>query len=447
MSLRNPLDAAVPATLTVSLADGLLQATGAVDLAPRGQTETVLWIGEVPAAFPLTRFGWRVCLEASGRADCLEGTADVEGALVDAARYLLRLQETHPDGRYSLYFFTDAYAARFLHALAGHLEAPGVRERLERRLGEVTPEALRASAYRFCDLVIDRQDASGGLPIGYADRDDLRYTADGGSIALGFLQIAGHCADPLRRARYLEAGRRYAAFREALFITPETSARLQAQFGPGSPGTQAGFYGLGTINADLVTKTGRWPEPRLEERGLYWVMPISVGAICALHRLDPAQETCAEVIRRDAAEYLGKDCYPLSRASYFHVEGLLWLLEAVADEPTRAALRERIHTADRYARGEPAGLTYLQGRGALHWLNLATARALIGDSPAARAGLAQIAWTMAAASTALSLDGLAERFPTSVYGPSAGGYRCLTHSAIALMELLQPGSTLLPRQP
>ena len=173
-------------------------------------------------------------------------------------------------------------------------------------------------------------------------------------------------------------------------------------------------------------------------------MPISVGAICALYRLDPTQAACAEVIRRDAAEYLGKDCYPLSRVSYFHVEGLLWLLQAVADDPTREALRERIESSARYALGDAVGLTYFQGRGALHWLNLATARALLGDSPAARAGLAQLAWTMASESTALSLDGLAERFPTSVYGPSAGGYRCLAHSAIALMELLQPGSTLLP---
>jgi hypothetical protein len=441
VTLTNPLPTPVSGRVRINVADGLMRADQPVALKP-GFTDMTVKLGQVSDKFPMKRFSWRVSLDAGGKHDIMSDSVDVERTLIGAARYMMSAQNEHPDGRYSIYFFSDIYAARALFALGGYLRDPAVWKRNADLLAGLKPSDFTASAFRFCDMVVSRQTPEGGLPIGYAERGNLIFTADDGTIVLGLLQIASHMGDDARAHRYVEAARKYFAFRESLYITAERSKRLQEQYGKDAKGTREGLYGLGVLNSDMLKKGGeRWPEPRIEERGISWVMPISMGSVAALDLLDPSNSDYHKVVLRDAAEIIGRD-YPITRTSYFHVESLFWMRQAVSDERLRAGLGRKIDQFIPGLLGWDDALTYFQGRGTLQWLNLVYYQRLIADTPRVRALLLRGVWDLCSDTSNYSVDVIAERFPITRYGPSAGGYRCVSCAAISFMEMLKPGGTL-----
>ncbi len=445
VSVLNPLSTSVSGRVTVTVADGLMHGSETARLKPGGFTDVTVNLGEAPQAFPMTRFKWRAEVEAGGRHDALADTVDVERSLIQAAIYMMNVQKGHPDGRFSIYFFTDIYTARTLFALSNYLRAPAVWERNADLLAGLKPHDFAESAFRFCDMVVSRQTAEGGISIGYAERDNLLFTADDGTIVLGLLQIASQMGDDARAKRYTEAGRKYFKFRESLYISAEKSKRLQEQFGKDAPGTREGLYGLGLLNSDMLKKNGEhWPEPKIEERGIQWVMPISMGAVAALDLMNPSSPEYHPVVLRDAAEIINQD-YGIGRSSYFHVECLFWMRQAITDPDIRAKLLTKIEQFIPQVLGADDTPYYFQGRGALHWLNLAYYRQ-IEDSARTRAPMAQGVWQLCSESSGGSLKGIADRFPSTAYGPSCGGYRTVAYGSIALMELLKPGSTRLQKR-
>lgn len=443
VTVFNPGSSSATGTVTVSVADGLMHGVRSIALKPGVCSEIEIGLGEVGEKFPFAGFRWRAELAVGDRRDVMSDTVNMERSLVRAATYAMRVQKAHPDGRYSVYFFTDIYTARMLFAVGNYLRDPAVWKRNADLLTGLRPNDFSDSAFRFCDMIVSRQRPDGGIPIGYAEHSGLIFTADDGSIALGLLQIASWMGDDARAQHYRDAARKYFGFRESLYITAEKSTRLQSQFGKDSPGTREGFYGLGILNSDMLTKGGeRWPKPRTEERGIYWVMPVSMGAVCALDLVSRGSADYHKVVLRDATEFVSKD-YPISRASHFHVEGLFWLRQAVTDPELRGRLDQKIGQVIPALMGWDDALTYSQGRGALHWLNLAYYRRLVADTPRVRALQLQGVWDLCSDTSCCSVKGIADRFPTTSYGPSAGGYRCASYGSIALMEMLRPGSTLL----
>lgn len=444
VSVLNPQDVALDGRVSVTAANEMIGGVHPVTLRPRELTEVVVNLGSIDEEFPMKRFSWSVNLDACGTRDVMSDTVDVERSIIKAAQYALDLQRRHADGRYSIYFFTDIYTARMLFALSRYLENPDVWERNRELLAGMKPSDFRNSAFRFCDMIAAIQSPEGSIPIGYADHRGDMYTADDGTIVLGLLQIASWLPkDDPRAQRYLEVARRYFVFRESMYITPEKSACLQEQFGQGARGTNAGWYGVGVLRSDMFGDDKTiWPDLRPEGRGYQWVMPISMGAVAGLRLLDPSNARYAEVVARDAAEYIGKD-YPVSRSSYFHIECLYWMLQAADDPEIRAHLIRKIEQGLPYLLGSSDTLLYFEGRGALHWLNLAYRREQIGDDDRTRAAMLSGIWSLCSESSNYSMLRMADQFPMTTFRPPIGAYRCIVHGSIALMEMLDPGSTQL----
>lgn len=426
----NPLSHPIGGELVIDVANGKMKARQPVALRP-GLTEVEVKIGVVPADFPMTHFRWSAKLTTAQGEDTWADTVDLKRSLIEAAGYILDCQKAYRDGRFGEHFFTEIYAARLLHAL-------GLRTG-ERKMIE--------SGLRFCDMLVARQRPDGGIPLGYADNSGVIYTADDGTDVIGLLQIASWMNDAQRAKTYIEASRKYLAFREALYVTPEKSARLQEQFGKDAAGTKVGNYGLGILKSDYI-KGDRvpWPELKTEERGVPFVLTISMGAPAAMQLLDPKPEYLA-VVKRDADEYL-TGYYPMSKSSHFAAECVFWMRQALTDKPTQAGFDAKIRQFMPFTLGEADGAFYFQARGSLRLLSMAYYRRFIADEPHVRAAMLQSIWDACSHSSSYSMASVGAHFPVVSYGPSEGGFRYVTYTSIGLVEILQPGSTLLgPKRP
>lgn len=443
----NPRGVKAPCRLSINVANGRLLGEKGVVLPPRELSEIEISLGQVGQDFPMEDFTWQAELRCGSDRDGMSDGIDVERSIIQAAKYAINLQKHHRDGRYSIYFFTDIYTARMLFALSGYLADPDVWNRNRDLLVGMKPSDFADSAFRFCDMIASKQSTEGAIPIGYSDHRGDMFTADDGTIVMGMLQIASWLpkGDP-RAQRYLDVARKYFAFRESLYITPEKSRRLQEQFGPGATGTTAGWYGVGILSTDLF-KEGQeiWPALAVEERGYHWVLSISMGAVAGLQLLDPSNPDYGKVVLRDANEIITKD-YPISKSSHFHVECLYWMLQAIDDPQVRQGLIRKIEQSMPHLLGGNEMLLYFEGRGALNWLNLAYYREKIGDDSRTRAATLSGVWSLCSESSSYSMRRMADQFPMTTFRPPIGAYRYIVHGSIALVEMLDPGSTFLRPQ-
>lgn len=444
VSLDNPLSIPVKGKLTLSAAKNRINSSRPFRIEARQTQECVMELGTIGADFPLTDFDWKLTLETEQGTDVIEDHVSVEKSLIRIAKNMLELRKTHRDRRISNHFFTDMYGARALLQLGLYLRDGQARQRNADVLGKLTGEDFIRSAGELADMMAVAQDPDGSIPLGYNEIKRIRWVADNGSNALGLAQMASWFENKFLRQRWLETARRYVDWRNTFYISPEKSRQLREKFGK-DKWTRPGNYGFGYMHSNWDTKED-WPERRREERGPDYVLGICIGVMGALDVLVDCP-LYHDIAIRDTKHFLDGD---YSAASYFQAEGIFWMYYTLDDKGIEKRIKDLLKESflpsvinDKkyqwFSRGS---------RSSLLWLTLAYYHHYIEDTAAVRASLLKAIWELCSESSEMSMDAVAERYSHSSHGNSISASKYAgTCSAIWLVELLNPGCTLLKDHP
>jgi hypothetical protein len=441
VTVQNPLPAIARGRLVVRAGGEKIRGELPLEI-PRKSTATrAVTLSTVPADFPFSRFDWSVTFErdeaspAFARSDTLADTVDVERGLLHAFAHLLRIQKKFPDGRYSQHYFGDSYGVRAMFVYLDLLRRdPSHMERNRDFWGQAgfSPESIRASARRFFDMLVRRQNENGALPMGYGEHHGVHNVADGGQMTLSISQIVPLLADdPRRQAAYLQLCRHFADWAETFYIDDELSKKLAAELpGEAAKGnTRDGHYGLG----DGYLKRN--------PTGPVWVMPDILGVQSALTFLDTNPEYPA-IVERNTRSYLDYD-YP--SVGIYTPEGLFWAWCAATDESLRWRIAENLRKSflvSVYA-GKERSPYDLGARGTLRTLSLLYYKRFLGDDENIRAALLKYIWSFASEDAPNGMRRLGEAHPKAYHGESITAAKYAAFSSIWAVELLEPGSSML----
>lgn len=374
----------------------------------------------------LRRFGVRVLLKRNGQAvDELVAQADALNALTAAGDWLRSNQE--PTGQFSRFYYADTYGARAMRVLATFTH--------NAKYG--------AAALRMTDMLVREQRADGGWWVGYGPPGDCVFVADDGCIALALVQLAAY-VDEGRRREYLGAARKFIEFRESFRITSEAAQELTRQYGEGHRGIVPGGLGVGYVRTDYFAKK---PYGRVhrEMRQFPWTLHCSLAFLGGLHSLAPSDEVY-RLAAQDTRWFLarvaeGKD----SVRSPYANEAAVWMLDTLDEDDLRGELSRLLrdqflpHAAQR----DRTWWTSSGGRGALLLPGLVYCSRQSDATPATKAALARALWSLCGSASPLSLPSIVSRHPHTVNGEVVM-YVCF--SSLGLAELLQPRSTMLPKE-
>ena len=151
-----------------------------------------------------------------------------------------------------------------------------------------------------------------------------------------------------------------------------------------------------------------------------------------------------QAIARRNANYYVKAVYPAS--GYYQAEALFWVRSVLNDHNLNEIIDNNLKRTfippllkgcenEMYLRG---------GRCTLNALPLLYYKRNIQDSPEVRAILLKYIWAFGSESSFGSMKRLSENYPKAVHGESLTVSKYAALSALWAMELLVPGSTLLP---
>ncbi len=439
LAMRNPLTVATQTDVSVKVDKRIEYDNPSMILKPNDLTIRKVKLRAVREGFPSLRFDWSVRMTTGDRSDEWCSCVDVERALLIAFRHLVRNQKLFPDGRISNHYFGDAYGVRAMLAFIHHAEHDqALIERHKAFFATCDFSDMRFCAYRFFDMLCDRQAPNGSMPMGYSEPGRVCNVADMGQISLAMAQSSQYVADPVRRERYLHAARRLARWAETYYIDAERSKRLKAAYPKAAARGWAdeGEYGLGAAG----------DKPR--QTGPGWVLADILGIQTYLAFYDtPEVRTWARPIYdRNTRYYLKQD---RSSEGYFQAEALFWLRKTIGDEQliaqidenlARTMLGKRYRTADH----EPYKLG---GRGSLNALPLLYYQRYIGEDANLRAVLLKYIWAFASQEALRNMERQSEAFPKSTHGEGLAASKFASFSALWAVEALYPESTITPILP
>lgn len=439
--VQNPLSEIVRGRVVVSVAGGNIR--GELPLAvPRESTATrTVALSAVPADFPFARFDWNVTFEREGeggedaRGDMLADTVDVERGMLHAFAHMLRIQKEFPDGRYSQHYFGDSYGVRAMFIYLDLLRRDPSRMERNRDFWSqpgFSPESIRASAQRFFDMLVRRQNEDGTLPMGYGEHHGVHNVADGGQITLSISQIVPLLADdPPRQAAYLQLCRHFADWAEAFYIDEALSKKLAAKYPEEAAkgNTRPGHYGLG----DGYLKRN--------PTGPVWVMPDILGMQSAISYLDTNPEY-PTIVERNTRSYLD---YNYPSFGIYTPEALFWAWCTVTDESLRRRIAEDLRKSFLVSvfSGKERAPYDLGARGTLRTLSLLYCRRFLGDDENVRAALLKYVWAFASEDAPNGMRRLGETHPKAYHGESITAAKYAAFGSIWAVELLDPGASLL----
>ncbi|AQQ69899.1 hypothetical protein SMSP2_00233 [Limihaloglobus sulfuriphilus] len=440
VSLDNPLNSQVKGSLSLIAGGNQINVSREIEIGPDQTQECVLELGEIGRDFPLLDFDWKVTVKTDRGVDILEDRVSIEKSLIKVGKNMLDLRTTHRDKRISNHFFIDLYGARAMLQLGKYLQQN--KDALQRNqdvLGDTRPQDFIRAAEELSDMICSVQDPDGSIPLGYSEMRKIRWVADNGSVALGLAQMALEF-EPELAERCMRAAKNYVDWRHTFYISPEKSKMLQEKFGK-DKWTRPGNYGFGYMTSNWDTKE-QWHERKREERGPDYVLGICIGVMGALDVL----EDCPyyhDIAVRDTKHFIDGD---YSTASYFQAEGIFWMYYTLKDQGLKDAIKERLETSflPSVINGKKYQWFSHGSRGSLLWLTLAYYYNFMDDTPAVRASLLKAIWEHCSDSLGMSMDSVAQRFSHSSHGNSVSASKYAgSCSSIWLMEMLEPGSTLL----
>lgn len=397
---HNPLDRPVQGRVAVSIAGGRVRGEGAITLPRYGVAEVVVRLDAVPANFPFQTFNWEVTLESEAGRDVLADMVDTERALLYALAHLVRTQRQFPDGRISHHYFGDAYGVRALFPYLDLVQRQPERLQRNRDLWVANPpEVIRDCGLRFVDMLLDRQNEEGSIPMGYGEDAFSYNVADGGSIALALGQIAPLLDDDRREACW-QFCRRFAMWAERYYISETSTPKTKSDTAPSEPPARAGYYGLGSVRG--ARKAG----------APYWVLPDILAVQMLLPYVDSSPDW-RFVADRNLRFYL--DAGHSSRG-YFHAEAFIWSWLDTPDAALRQRLAEnltRTFVPD-FLEGREDDMFEVGARRTLRALPLIYYRRYIADDPEVRAALLKYVWTFGAETSERWCAGSRRRIPNPI---------------------------------
>lgn len=435
VTIKNPLSRTIAGTLTIEVAGKSLRKKAKMKANPLEVKEFYIPLPEIPKDFPFQQFNWQITLETeTGETDVFCDSVNVKKTMLYAFKHLIRNQQFYPDGRISHHYFGDAYGVRAMFAYLHFFQKE--RNNALKANDPVFPtlKDIEDCAFKFCDMLVDRQTEDGKLPMGYLEHSGGYNVADGGQIALAIRQSLPYITDPVRKEKYQKLCLRFSNWAETFYIDSIRSSQLKKsdpeEFAKGN--ANEGMYGLGEYGRKKI-----------------WTGPSWVGAdilafqLCmAIQQKDSTQIQHQMIAKRNANYYV-KAMYPAS--GYYQAEALFWVRLALNDNNLNKLIDENLaqtflpsllngHEEEMYRRG---------GRCTLNALSLLYYRNYIQDSPELRAVLLKYIWAFGSESSFGSMKRLSETYPKAVHGESLSVSKYAALSALWAMELLVPGSTIL----
>jgi hypothetical protein len=430
--VQNPLAREVRGKLVADVGDGRLRGEVALHVPARATASAIVSLSTVPADFPFSNFVWRVAFESDAGRDEWRDHVDVERALIHASRHLIGTQQHFPDGRISHHYFGDAYGVRAMIAYADLLRRQPERMKNNADLWRsIFPATIEASALRFCDMLVRRQNADGSVPMGYGEPSGTYNIADTGSMALGIGQVMPLLKDQAHRENHLRFCRKFVDWAETFYIDEKLSAELTETFPDRAKKgeTKIGHYGIG------LTSRGR------TQTGPSWVLPDILGAQILLTQFD-SNPHYRRIAERNLNAYLDGG---YTSVGYFHAEALVWGMLTTKEAALQKRIAENLRTTFLAAllKGEANDMYERGARSFLNGLPLLYYRRLVEDNAAVRAVLLKYVWSFASENAPNAMRRVAETFPKPAHGESIAAAKQAACGAIWAMELLEPGSTLL----
>lgn len=423
----------VKGKLEVNIGDSLYAAQEDIRLGPYTSRTVLVGFPPIAPSFPFAKFCWNVRFQAGGYTDILSDSVNVERAILHSFIHMRNVQQQYTDGRFSHHYFGDAYGARAQLAYLAYLQVhPDSKQKNMDLWQRISEWDIWRSGTRFFDMLVEKQDADGGLPMGYSEHTGGRNVADGGQMALSVAQSLRYVTDSTKARAYSLLCRRFFNWAETFYIDEAKAADL-ADSHPESAAkghANAGHYGLGRSRR------------KVNPTGPLWVLSdiLAFQLLWAKLSGEPEAEYIA---RRNKAYYVSTRH---SAQGYYQAEALCW---AWMDSPGNSLQSDIAKLLrDTYVpallEGGPRDMFLLGGRNTLKALPLLYYRQHIEDNPALRAALLKYVWSYASENAPGAIKQLTQQFPKPVHGESLMAIKYAALSALWAMELLQPGCTLHP---
>jgi len=427
ITVSNPTSQAATAKLLVE-AGGMLKKEIAIQLKSQSVGLHIIDLPAVPQNFPFKKFTWKVTLQTPQYTDVIQDSVDVERSMIFAFKHLVSTQQEYPDGRYSNHYFGDAYGVRAMFAYTHFLKNNPLHLQSNKDLWKtISPREIEASATRFCDMLLRRQNPEGSMPMGYSEHTRGYNVADGGQIALSLAQLSPYMSDTKKRADYLRFCYKFADWAETFYIDNALSAKLLAdpKVKPGE--AKAGLYGLGM--------SGNTRRPY----GPSWVLSDILAVQLYLGYIDKS-DLYKRIADRNADFYVSS---MYNAAGYYQSEALFWVWKTTSDSGLKTKIKENLQQTflpPLYA-GKANDMFAIGSRGTLRVLPLLYYQQEIGDDANIRAVLLKNVWSFGSGSSVHSIQRIAETFGKPVHGESLSASKYASLSALWAMEMLSPGST------
>jgi len=433
VTVHNAGRKSVTGQLEIEVGASLFATQNDITVSPFSSRTFLIEAPPIESTFPFAHFRWNVRFCTETYTDSLTDTVDVERALLHSFIHLHNVQEMYGDGRFSHHYFGDAYGARAQLAYASYLgRHPGSR-RVNTDLWKLINETdIEHGALRFFDMLVNKQDADGGLPMGYSEHTGGRNVADGGQMALSVAQSLRYVTDSARANTFRILCKHFFEWAEMFYIDESKAVELAVSH-PESAAkgdANAGHYGLGR-SRNTINPTGP-----------LWVLSDILGFQLLWAKLT-ADPEAVHIANRNKSFYL--HACP-SAHGYYQAEALCWAWMDSQQDSIRASISALLRNTFLPAllEGGPRDMYLLGGRTTLKALPLLYYRRMIEDSAALRAVCLKYVWSYASENAPDAIRQLRYRFPKPVHGESLMAVKYASLSALWAMELLQPGCTLHP---
>jgi len=431
--IRNPLPEKVRAKVYTDLG-GTIKDSGTVDLEANGLQERLRQLPAVPEGFPRTIFEWSVAVETPDCRDVFRGSVNLEKALLAALRHLVVNQRSSGDARISNHYFGDAYGVRAIVETVYHARRdPAFLERNAGELKIMGLDEMLDCAYAWLDMMCDRQDPDGAMPMGYSEPKPSCNVADMGEVTTCVFQMLPFIEDEGRRERYSECFERTVKWMENFYIGDEETVRMVAERWPeearkGLNGI--GRYGLGTNGG----KVRLWAP--------IWVNELIMPVHCYLAHFgnEEQREFFGPIFRRHS-DYMVTQKF--SSAHYYHSESSFWHWYVTEDPGRKALILENINETmfgNRFA-GVLREPWYGGGREALSGAVLLYYQRMIEDFAGLRASLLKYYWAYANSESFWSVERFSPCFPKAYHGEGIAASKFAGSGAVMAVEAIWPGAT------
>jgi hypothetical protein len=436
--------------------------------AERGLVPVWVKIPEGMGEFPLPNM--EIEIDFNGR-NVWKEKIDLSASLFQALQHLVKTQDWFPDGRISNHYFGDAYGVRAMLVAAHHWKQAGASR--PEGWTEAWNNRFQKAGERFVQMLIDKQDAQGGFPMGYSEHTGGRNVADGGQIALAVAEVIPYLPEKMKSDAE-QLVKRFLAWTEAYYISPALSDSLQKWYPEAAAkgDARAGMIGLGSSYRSITPTGPLWvlsdvlavqvwasiqhPEWRIVPSfsmldtlqnsavgriGKGEIKQPTTGKLSEKKNLAGLQGVMIqEIAKRNAAFYVSTQH---SSEGYFQAEALAWAAQLPLGEEMKKSIQENLrrHFISSLFMADPLDMYTKGGRSVLKGLPLLYYQKMYGNEPLLRKLQWMYLWNWSAENHPYSVQNMAALFPHPMHGESITASKFASFGALWAAEWLFNGAT------